>query len=84
MQSLGHPIFNDFEYGGDKIRVGPNTQHYKSFIEKGFAFLPGQALHAKTLGFIHPEKKAKYDFDSELNEGFKNLLNHWETYSIGY
>lgn len=84
MQSLGHPIFNDFEYGGDKIRVGPNTQHYKSFVEKGFAFLPGQALHAKTLGFVHPEKKTKYDFDSELNEGFKNLLNHWETYSIGY
>lgn len=81
--SIGHPLFNDIEYSGDKIRCGPNTKPFKSFVEKGFGFLPGQALHAKTLGFIHPETNAKMVFDSEVNEGFVSLLHHWDSYLIG-
>ena len=84
MQSIGHPLFNDFEYGGDSIRNGPSTNAYKSFIQKGFNFIPGQALHAKTLGFVHPESNEKLYFESKVNEGFEALLLQWENCPFGY
>ncbi len=84
LQSIGHPLFNDFEYGGDKIRSGPQTGTYKSFIQKCFDCLPGQALHAKTLGIFHPEFQKEMSFDSELNDGFKSLLLLWENNPFGY
>ena len=84
MQSIGHPLFNDIEYGGDKIKNGPNTHVFKTFIQKAFEFIPGQALHAKTLGFVHPKNGDELHFDSEINPGFEALLTHIENSAFGY
>jgi 23S rRNA pseudouridine1911/1915/1917 synthase len=77
---IGHPLFHDLEYGGDKILKGTTFTKYKQFIDNCFELLPGQALHAKTLGFHHPRTKEWMAFDSELPEGFQKLLNKWEIY----
>jgi 23S rRNA pseudouridine1911/1915/1917 synthase len=55
---------------------------YKKFIDDCFELLPGQALHAKTLGFIHPAKKTKMSFSSSLNDGMETLIERWEKYTI--
>jgi len=80
-KSIGHPLFNDGEYGGNKILKGTTFTKYKQFVENCFALLPGQALHAKTLGFSHPATKQWMSFDSELPEGFLKVLEKWEGYS---
>jgi 23S rRNA pseudouridine1911/1915/1917 synthase len=80
-QHIGHPLFNDLEYGGDRILKGTTFAKYKQFVENCFALIPGQALHAKTLGFEHPVKKTFLKFTSELPQGFKELLAKWENYS---
>lgn len=77
---IGHPLFNDHLYGGDKVLKGTIYQKYKQFINNCFDILPRQALHAKTLGFIHPEKKNFIQFDSELPDDMINVLKKWETY----
>lgn len=82
MKHIGHPLFNDNEYGGDKILKGENTQKYKQFIENCFSLLPGQALHAKTLGFNHPQTNQSLFFESELPQGFKELLDKWKNYMV--
>ncbi len=78
---IGHPLFNDGEYGGNKILKGTTFTKYKQFVENCFALLPGQALHAKTLGFSHPVTKEWMSFDSGLPEGFLKVLEKWEGYS---
>ncbi|MEX1192636.1 MAG: RluA family pseudouridine synthase [Brumimicrobium sp.] len=80
MKHIGHPLFNDLEYGGDKILKGTTFTKYKQFIDNNFALLDGQALHAKTLGFEHPKTKEYMRFDSELPEGFSSVLKRWENY----
>ena len=60
MKHIGHPIFNDNRYGGDRILKGTIFSKYKQFVENAFKLLPRQALHAKTLGFNHPENGKKY------------------------
>jgi 23S rRNA pseudouridine1911/1915/1917 synthase len=80
MKHLGHPLFNDAMYGGDKILKGTNFSKYKSFVENCFKMIPRQALHAKSLGFIHPETKEFMQFDSELPEDFIAVLEKWENY----
>lgn len=80
-KSIGHPLFNDNEYGGDKILKGTTFTKYKQFIENCFELLPGQALHAKTLGFSHPVTREWIARDSDLPEGFQKVLEKWETYS---
>lgn len=81
MKSIGHPLFNDNEYGGDTIVRGTTSAMYKKFIDNCFALIPGQALHAKTLGFTHPVTKEFMQFDSELPEGFKVILDKWKSYT---
>jgi 23S rRNA pseudouridine1911/1915/1917 synthase len=66
MKSIGHPLFNDNEYGGNEILKGQNTSSYRQFIRNCFEILPRQALHAKTLGVIHPATGKKMVFDSEI------------------
>lgn len=78
---LGHPLFHDLEYGGDRISKGTISGSYKHFIENCFDLIDGQALHAKTLGFTHPVTKEWMQFDSELPNGFSELLNKWERYT---
>lgn len=80
MKHIGHTLFNDATYGGNQVLKGTVFSKYKQFVENCFKVIPRQALHAKTLGFIHPETKEKMRFDSELPDDFKNVLEKWEHY----
>ena len=81
LKHIGHPLFNDNEYGGDRIVRGTTHTKYKKFIENCFSLIPGQALHAKTLGFTHPVSGENLQFDSELVEGFQKILKKWRNYT---
>ena len=81
MKYIGHPLFNDIEYGGDSILRGTTHTKYKKFIENCFELIPGQALHAKTLGFEHPISGKWLSFDSNLPSGFDSILKKWENYT---
>lgn len=80
MKHIGHPLFNDPEYGGNKVLKGPGFSRYKQFVENCFGLLPGQALHARTLGFEHPGSGERLHFTSEWPEGFKEVVERWERY----
>jgi 23S rRNA pseudouridine1911/1915/1917 synthase len=80
MKYIGHPLFGDKTYGGDKVMKGTQFSKYKSFVDNCFKILPRQALHAKSLGFIHPITKKKMYFESELPEDFQEVLEKWENY----
>lgn len=80
MKHIGHPLFNDLEYGGDRVLKGTSFTKYKQFVENCFQLLSGQALHAKTLGFEHPETKEFLRFDSELPDSMVAVLEKWEIY----
>ncbi len=83
MKHIGHPLFHDLEYGGDSIRKGTTNAKYKRFVENCFDLIPGQALHAKTLGFTHPKTGKRIQLESEVPRGFQEILNKWETYTRG-
>lgn len=76
-----HPLFNDATYGGNKILKGTTFTKYKQFIDNCFGILPRQALHAKSLGFVHPVTKKEMNFDSELPNDMQQVLEKWEVYS---
>lgn len=80
MKFLGHPLFNDAMYGGDKIRKGTQFAKYKAFVENCFDLMPRQALHAMSLGFIHPVTKEKLYFEAPLPEDFLAVLEKWQSY----
>lgn len=80
MKSLGHPIFNDDIYGGDSIVKGTVFTKYKQFVQNCFKLMPGFALHAHTLGFIHPSTGEKMTFKVDLPEDFANTLEKWRKY----
>lgn len=83
MTYLGHKLFMDKEYGGDKILKGPQTKKYQQFIRNCFELLPRQGLHAKTLSVDHPLTKERMDFVSELPEDMASAvekLRHWSQY----
>ena len=81
-KSIGHPLFNDPEYGGDKILKGIKTSKYQKFILNNFNLLQGQALHAKSLGFVHPLSGKKISFDSELPDFFESVIKRFREYCI--
>jgi len=81
LKHLGHPLFNDNEYGGDQILKGTTHAKYRQFIDNCFSLIPGQALHAKTLGFQHPMTNVWMQFDSELAPGFQEIIQKWEKYT---
>lgn len=80
MKHIGHTLFNDIEYGGDAILKGTTFAKYRQFVENCFQLIPGQALHARSLGFIHPATGQRKQFDSELPEGFSAILKKWRDY----
>lgn len=82
-QYLKHPLFNDPEYGGDKILKGTTFTKYKQFVQNCFDLLPGQALHARTLGFVHPSTGEDMLFEAPLPGGFSNVIQKWRTYIQG-
>lgn len=81
MKHIGHTLFSDDCYGGDEILKGTNFSKYSQFVRNCFALCPRQALHAKTLGFVHPITGEQMFFDSELPQDFCELLNAWRVYS---
>ncbi|HLW20324.1 MAG TPA: RluA family pseudouridine synthase [Cyclobacteriaceae bacterium] len=80
MKHIGHPLFNDAVYGGDIIRKGTQFAKYKAFIKNCFELLPRQALHAQSLGFIHPVTKEPLHFESPLPSDMAEVLYKWENY----
>ncbi|MEQ8927893.1 MAG: RluA family pseudouridine synthase [Fulvivirga sp.] len=80
MKHIGHPLFNDATYGGDKLLKGTQFSKYKSFVDNCFKIIPRQALHAKSLGFIHPVTKKMMQFDSDLPQDFVAVIEKWEHY----
>jgi pseudouridine synthase, RluA family len=81
---IGHPLFNDERYGGDAILKGTTAAHYKPFVKNCFLACPRQALHAKTLGFIHPKSGEQVFFNSELPEDMQILIDKWRGYCKEY
>lgn len=77
---IGHPLFNDETYGGDKIVKGTVHAKYKQFVDNSFKILPRQALHAKELGFIHPTTKEYMLFESELPDDLEQVIERWRKY----
>ena len=81
LKFIGHTLFNDARYGGDKILKGTSFTKYKQFVDNCFVLLPRQALHAQTLGFIHPLTGEKMAFETPLPEDFKSALEKWRHYA---
>jgi 23S rRNA pseudouridine1911/1915/1917 synthase len=80
MKHIGHPLFSDATYGGDKILKGTVFSKYKQFVDNCFEIMPRQALHAQTLGFIHPTQKKYIHFESALPQDFETVLEKWRKY----
>ncbi|MBL7138938.1 MAG: RluA family pseudouridine synthase [Bacteroidales bacterium] len=81
LKHIGHPLFNDAKYGGDQILKGTTFTKYKQFIQNCFSLMPRQALHAKSLGFVHPATRKPMHFDSEMPEDFQGVVNKWRKYT---
>ena len=80
MKHIGHPLFNDDFYGGDKIVKGTVYARYKQFVDNCFTICPRHALHAKTLGFTHPATGEDLYFDTELPEDMAAVIEKWRNY----
>ncbi len=80
MRYRGHPLFNDAMYGGNRVLKGTMFSKYKAFVDNCFRVMPRQALHAKSLGFVHPRTGERMFFESELPEDFRAVLDRWENY----
>jgi 23S rRNA pseudouridine1911/1915/1917 synthase len=80
MKYIGHPLFNDDFYGGDKIVKGTVFSKYKQFVDNCFAICPRQALHARTLGFLHPVTEKEMFFEAPLPEDIGQVIEKWRNY----
>lgn len=83
MKFIGHPLFNDERYGGDAILKGTTYTKYKQFVKNCFKLCPRHALHAKTLGFVHPTTGEEMHFESTLPEDMTQLVDKWSNYVGG-
>ncbi|WP_203295923.1 RluA family pseudouridine synthase [Luteirhabdus pelagi] len=81
MKHIGHTLFNDERYGGDRILKGTHFSKYKQFVDNCFKVLPRQALHARTLGFEHPETGKKMSFECPVPDDIEACLDKWRNYS---
>jgi 23S rRNA pseudouridine1911/1915/1917 synthase len=84
MKYLGHPLFNDDFYGGDKIVKGTVYARYKQFVDNCFSSCQRQALHARTLGFVHPATGLAIDFECPLPADMEEVIQKWRTYAATY
>ncbi len=80
MKYIGHPLFSDDFYGGDRIVKGTVYTKYKQFVDNCFAICPRQALHAKTLGFVHPVTNEEVYFNTELPDDMREVIEKWRKY----
>jgi 23S rRNA pseudouridine1911/1915/1917 synthase len=83
MKHIGHPLFGDERYGGTEILRGNRSSQYKAFIQNCLKLCSRQALHARTLGFVHPATGKQMDFTSDLPDDLNQLINKWRTYING-
>lgn len=83
MKHIGHPLFGDERYGGTEILRGNRSSTYKAFINNCFKLCPRQALHARTLGFVHPTTGQQMDFSSPLPADMAALIDKWRTFVNG-
>lgn len=81
LKHLGHTLFNDARYGGDKILKGTTFTKYKQFVDNCFKVLPRQALHAQTLGFVHPTTSEKMSFEAKLPQDMQTAIEKWRHYA---
>lgn len=81
MKHIGHTLFNDERYGGNAILKGTSFTKYKQFIDNCFKILPRQALHARTLGFKHPQTKEWIRFECEIPSDIKECIEKWRIYT---
>lgn len=81
MRHIGHPLFNDSRYGGDEILRGERTSSYRHFVANCFAVCPRQALHARTLGFVHPVTRREMFFTSEIPADMTAMIEKWRVYA---
>ena len=81
MKHIGHTLFNDERYGGEKILKGTTFTKYKQFVDNCFKVLPRQALHAKTLGFVHPKTEAFMSFSCDLPSDIEHCIQKWRDYA---
>jgi len=80
MKYIGHPLFNDDFYGGDKIVKGTIFSKYKQFVDNCFMICPRQALHARTLGFVHPVTEKELFFEAPIPDDMSKLIEKWRNY----
>ena len=83
MKHIGHPLLNDARYGGDKILRGNTSSSYARFVENCFAICPRQALHARTLGFVHPATGKEMFFESPVPDDMTTMIDRWRNYKTG-
>ncbi len=81
MKHIGHTLFNDERYGGEKILKGTTFTKYKQFVENCFKVLPRQALHARTLGFVHPVTGKQMNFETEIPDDIQQCIERWRGYA---
>lgn len=84
MKSIGHPLFSDAMYGGDRIRKGTVFNKYKQFVDNCFQIMPRQALHARYLGFKHPKSKEFIDFEVPIPDDFRLVVEKWRSYVVDH
>lgn len=80
LEAIGHPLFNDDRYNGNTLRQGARYTKFKAFVENCFKIMPHHALHAQTLGFIHPKTKEEIQFSAPLPNDFQQVLDRWRQY----
>jgi 23S rRNA pseudouridine1911/1915/1917 synthase len=81
MKHIGHNLFSDDTYGGDRILKGPSFTKYKQFVENCFQLMPRQGLHARSLGFVHPRTGQNMYFEADLPPDFAGVLEKWRNYN---
>ena len=81
MKHIGHPLFADERYGGCEILRGQPTAKYRQFVQNAMLLCPRQALHARTLGFVHPRTGEELFFESPLPENLTQLTEKWRAYA---
>ena len=84
MKYIGHPLFGDERYGGKEVLRGTRSSTYNAFVKNGFKLCPRQALHAKTLGFVHPTTGKQMDFTSKLPADLEALIEKWRGFINGF
>lgn len=82
MKHIGHPLLNDARYGGDEILRGERSASYRKFVDNCFAVCPRQALHARTLGFVHPATGKELFFSSDVPQDMTAMIERWRTYMV--